>query len=171
MSDSDDSAPSNRRSNPPKRTSSSNPAPRKTSSPSSKNPAPRTSLKERVSSLQRSTPSDPPDSDDGEEVFDDPPENEPPTPTAPPPTPGKLERLKSKISCLPASFIYAVVTFVVLWLALFFFSPKIVCRKEGERYTRDNTKVFFWSLGLGVLVGSAIMVYGKMKGTGAVCVR
>lgn len=145
----------------------STPRSRRSTSASATTRTPRKTLRARIREL---TP-DISDEDD-EVVVDDDGASEP-TPSAPSPSPSstssKFDRLKSKVSCLPSSFVYAIITFIALWAGLFVLSPKFVCRKEGDRYLRDNTKVFFWSLGLGVAVGVGMMVYGKYRGTGAIC--
>lgn len=55
-------------------------------------------------------------------------------------------KANSKEKCIPTMLIAGVVTPLLLFMLLFFLKPSFVQKKDGNRYERDNTKVFYWTV-------------------------
>lgn len=74
------------------------------------------------------------------------------------------QTLKAKERCFPTMLIAAAVFPLIIFGILFFWQPSIVQRKEGSKNVRDNKKVFYWTLGLTVLVWAGMYGYSYWAG-------
>lgn len=67
-------------------------------------------------------------------------------------------KIKTKETAIPMSvMIGAAVPFIIL-IILYVLQPKFVTKKEGDKQVRDGTKIFYWTLGL------TIVIWGAMYG-------
>jgi hypothetical protein len=82
----------------------------------------------------------------------------------------ELDADASKISlkekCLPTVIIIGIAIPFVIWGALFFFATKIpfVSKQEGQKRVRQNSKVFYWTLGFTLLTWVGMYIWAWMIG-------
>lgn len=70
-------------------------------------------------------------------------------------------KIESKERSVPPMVIAgAIVPFVIL-LVLIFFQPSIVQRKEGDKTVRDNKKIFYWTVGLTLVIWLAMYMWTR----------
>ena len=84
------------------------------------------------------------------------------------------DNIVSKEKCMPTMVIVAIVSPLIIFLSLFFFSPSFVQRKDNTKYTRNNKKVFFYTLGFSLAIWGLIYLYTLCSGydrTAMVCSR
>lgn len=80
----------------------------------------------------------------------------------------EIDLLNSQITksenCLPTILISGICIPILVFIVLFFFQPRFVKAKEGDRYTRSKSRLFFWTVFI-TLVSWACM-YGFSYFTG-----
>jgi hypothetical protein len=77
-------------------------------------------------------------------------------------------------SCVPTLMIVGLVAPLLLFLIFFFLQPSFVQRKEGSTSKRDGKKVFFWTLGLTLVLWLGMYIFSWCKGyanTAMLCAR
>jgi hypothetical protein len=57
-------------------------------------------------------------------------------------------KLESKERSIPTQVIIGIAIPFVVLIVLIFVQPSIVQKKEGSKYVRDSTKIFYWTVGL-----------------------
>lgn len=72
--------------------------------------------------------------------------------------------VKESESCFPMLMIVGIVTPFILLLLLFFLQPSFVQKKESNKYVRDGKKIFYWSLGLTIIVWLGLYLYSYCIG-------
>jgi len=75
----------------------------------------------------------------------------------------KAEGLLGSEKCIPTMTIAAVVVPVLIFLVLFFLSPRFVQRKEGSKYIRCLKKVFLWTVILSIILWVTMYLYTYYK--------
>jgi hypothetical protein len=71
----------------------------------------------------------------------------------------ETKKISSSERCFPTMLIAGIVTPFLLLLILFFLQPSFVQRKEGEKYVRDGRRIFYWTLGVTLVVWLAMYLY------------
>lgn len=72
--------------------------------------------------------------------------------------------ITSKESCFPTMLILGILTPIIIWVILYFVSPKFVQDKEGNRQVRSNTKVFYWTVIFTLLIWIGMYLWTWCKG-------
>jgi hypothetical protein len=67
-------------------------------------------------------------------------------------------------SCFPTLMVIGIAIPFVLLLLLFFLQPSFVQKKEGTKYVRDGKKVFYWSLGITLVMWVGLYLYSYCLG-------
>ena len=81
----------------------------------------------------------------------------------------ELEKAKAALSsetCTPLTTIIAVVTPVVIFLALFFVTPSFVTVDDEGKPVRNIKKVFMWTVGLTLVVWAGLYGYTRYTSGG-----
>lgn len=78
----------------------------------------------------------------------------------------KKEAISRKERCLPTMLIAGVVAPIIVWLLLYFIQPRFVQTKEGSKYTRSNTKVFYWTILVTVIIWVGMYLWTWCQGYG-----
>ena len=84
------------------------------------------------------------------------------------------QAVKTQERCVPTLLIAGAIVPVLFFAIFFFWQPKIVQRKEGSKYVRDLKKVFYWTVGITLLIWVAMYAFAWYKGyvgLGVVCAR
>lgn len=69
-----------------------------------------------------------------------------------------------KEKCIPTMLIAGIVAPILVWVLLFFLQPSFVQKKEGVKYVRDNTKVFYWTVLVTVVIWIAMYLFTYCQG-------
>lgn len=72
--------------------------------------------------------------------------------------------IAQKERCLPTMLIAGIIAPIIIWLVLYFIQPRFVQTKEGNKYTRSNTKVFYWAALITVLVWVGMYLWTWCQG-------
>ncbi len=59
-----------------------------------------------------------------------------------------------KEKCIPTMLIAGIIAPILIWVLLYFLRPSFVQKRDGNKYIRCGTKVFYWT----VLITVAIWV-------------
>jgi len=78
----------------------------------------------------------------------------------------RKEAISRKEKCIPTMLIAGVITPIVIWILLYFIQPRFVQSKEGAKYVRSNTKVFYWTLLITVIIWVGMYLWTWCKGYG-----
>ncbi len=73
-------------------------------------------------------------------------------------------RVSVKDQCFPTVIAIGVVVPFATMLVLFLTKPKFVQKKEGNKSLRDSTKIFWYTLGLTMLIWGGMYVANKYHG-------
>ena len=79
----------------------------------------------------------------------------------------ETRKVASTERCFPTMLIASIATPFLLLLLLFFLQPSFVQRKEGEKYVRDGRRIFYWTVGITVVVWLAMYLYTFCDGFSA----
>ena len=82
----------------------------------------------------------------------------------------KIEDLQKQISsasgkaskkekCIPTMIIAAIAVPILAWVLLYFLQPSFVQKKEGNKYVRSAAKVFYWTVGVTVVIWIAMYLF------------
>lgn len=69
------------------------------------------------------------------------------------------QKASSKEKCIPTMMIAGVIAPLLIFIVLFFLKPSFVQKKNGKRYERDNTKVFYWTVIVTAVVWLGMYMY------------
>lgn len=69
-----------------------------------------------------------------------------------------------KEKCIPIIVIGAIVVPVLAWLLLYFLQPSFVQSKEGLKYVRNNSKVFWWTVIITAIIWGGMYLFTYCKG-------
>lgn len=75
-------------------------------------------------------------------------------------------KIKTKEMVIPTSVMVGAAVPLILLLVLYFVKPAFVTKKEGDKQVRDGKKIFYWTVGLTIIVWVAIyawMYYNDKK--------
>ncbi len=76
--------------------------------------------------------------------------------------------IESKEKCFPIMIIIGAVAPVLVWLVLYFLQPSFVQKKEGDVYVRNNTKVFYWTVLITLIIWVAMYLFSFCSGSKAI---
>lgn len=74
------------------------------------------------------------------------------------------EKAAGKEKCIPTMLIAGIVAPILVWVLLYFLQPSFVQKKEGTKYVRDNTKVFYWTVLVTVVIWVAMYLFTYCQG-------
>lgn len=74
------------------------------------------------------------------------------------------QTVKSKERCIPYMIIAGAIFPVLLGLILYFAQPAIVQTKEGGKMVRSTKKLFYWTIGITLLVWCLMYGYSWWSG-------
>lgn len=83
------------------------------------------------------------------------------------------QSVKSKERCFPTFVVAGAVFPLILAAVLFFWQPPIVQVKENGKMVRSNKKLFYWTLGITLVVWAGMYGYTWWSGRsgGSVCAK
>nr|QBK86338.1 MAG: membrane protein [Marseillevirus LCMAC102] len=70
----------------------------------------------------------------------------------------------NKEKCVPIMLIVGIIVPLLIFLLLYFLQPSFVQKKEGTKYIRNNTKLFYWTLLITVVLWIAMYLFSYCKG-------
>ncbi len=73
-------------------------------------------------------------------------------------------KVANKEKCVPIMLIIGVIVPLLIFLLLYFLQPSFVQKKEGTKYIRNNTKLFYWTLLITVVLWIAMYLFSYCKG-------
>lgn len=73
-------------------------------------------------------------------------------------------KIASKEKCLPTMLIAGIVVPFLLWALLYFLQPSFVQKKDGTKYIRDGTKVFYYTVGITLVIWVAMYLFTYCQG-------
>lgn len=74
------------------------------------------------------------------------------------------EKATGKEKCVPTMLIAGIVAPILVWILLYFLQPSFVQKKEGTKYVRDSTKVFYWTVLITVIIWVAMYLFSYCQG-------
>ena len=74
------------------------------------------------------------------------------------------DQASNKEKCVPTMLIAGIVTPFLVWILLYFLQPSFVQKKEGAKYVRSGTKVFYWAIIISVVIWIAMYLFTWCKG-------
>jgi hypothetical protein len=76
----------------------------------------------------------------------------------------KEEVVRNKEKCIPTIALVGIVVPFIILAILALFKPKIVQKKDGETYVRDPKRIFYWTVGLTIVVWLCMYLFSYFKG-------
>jgi heme/copper-type cytochrome/quinol oxidase subunit 2 len=70
----------------------------------------------------------------------------------------------SKEKCIPTMLIAGIIAPILVWLVLYFLQPSFVQKKDGNKYVRDNTLVFYWTVFVTVIIWVSMYLFTYCQG-------
>ena len=67
--------------------------------------------------------------------------------------------VNKKDNCFSSLVVIGVITPIILFLMLYFVQPGFVTSEQGGKRVRDKKKVFFWTIGVTLLVWASLYFY------------
>lgn len=74
------------------------------------------------------------------------------------------QSIANKERCVPTLAIVGLIAPLIVFLALYFLQPSFVQSKDGDEYVRSTSKVFYWTLGLTVLLWISLYLFSWCGG-------
>jgi len=86
----------------------------------------------------------------------------------------QASKLNEKERCIPVMLIAGIIVPIVIWLVLYFIQPEFVKVQEGSKKVRSNTKVFYWTVIVTVIIWVGMYLWTWCQGyehTSMLCAR
>lgn len=75
-----------------------------------------------------------------------------------------VRKISIRDECFPTAVaIGSTVPFLTMF-SLFVFKPRFVMKREGNRSIRDTKRIFWWTIGLTILIWAGMWVFNYYKG-------
>jgi len=77
-------------------------------------------------------------------------------------------KIDAKERPIPTVVIVGAVIPFVLLLIFYVVQPGIVQKKEGDKFVRDNKKIFYWTVGLTLVAWAGLYFWSSYKGKSSI---
>ena len=77
---------------------------------------------------------------------------------------GVKKSASSKEKCFPTMIVLGVLAPILVWILLYFLQPSFVQKREGDEYTRNSTKVFYWTVLITLIIWVALYLFSFCSG-------
>jgi hypothetical protein len=74
------------------------------------------------------------------------------------------KNVSSQEGCFPTTMVIGIAIPFVLLLLLFFLQPSFVQKKEGAKYVRDGKRIFYWTIGITLVMWIGLYLYSYCLG-------
>ena len=73
-------------------------------------------------------------------------------------------KIGAKERCVPTMAIAGAVIPLLAFLFFFFLQPGVVQKKEGNKFVRDGKKVFYWTIGVTLVLWVGMYIFTYCRG-------